>query len=67
MTILLPAIEKNHWDIELVDLNGKLLASGNTDGYKLKMDISKIPNGIYLVYLLNGKNERIIKRIQIIK
>jgi len=67
ITILLPVIEKSHWDIQLLDLNGKLLVSDNTDGYKLKLDISKIPDGVYLIHLLNGSNERIIKRIQIIK
>ncbi len=67
ITILLPVVEESYWDIELLDLNGKVLVSERTDRYKMKMDISKIPNGLYLIHLLNGKNERIVKRIQIMK
>ncbi|MGB4970287.1 MAG: T9SS type A sorting domain-containing protein [Saprospiraceae bacterium] len=67
ITILLPVIEESNWDIELLDLNGKILVSESTDKYKVKMDISKIPNGLYLIHLLNAKDERIVKRIQILK
>lgn len=67
ITILLPVIDESYWDIELLDLNGKVLVSQSTDRYKMKIDISKIPNGLFLVHFLNGKNERIVKRIQIMK
>ncbi|MBK9720362.1 MAG: T9SS type A sorting domain-containing protein [Saprospiraceae bacterium] len=63
----MPVIEESNWDIELLDLNGKILVSESTDKYKVKMDISKIPNGLYLIHLLNAKDERIVKRIQILK
>ncbi|MBK9720359.1 MAG: T9SS type A sorting domain-containing protein [Saprospiraceae bacterium] len=63
----MPVIDESNWDIELLDLNGKILVSESTNKYKVKMDISKIPNGLYFVHLLNGKYKRIVKRIQIMK
>lgn len=59
--------DQTTWGIELMDLNGKLLIGRSTTSGYLRLDISSVPNGIFIVQLENNKGEKIVKRIQTIK
>lgn len=67
LTVILPLIKDGYWELELRDLNGKLLQAGISNLSSYTMDISKISNGVYLIECFNSLNQRIVKRIQIIK
>ncbi len=68
LTIVLPVTGKeDFWNVELLDWNGKFLQGIGTDTRQLRMDITNITNGIYLVKISNNKTDRIFKRVQIIK
>lgn len=67
LTVILPLVKNEYWEIELKDLNGKLLQSGLSTISNYVMDISGVSNGVYLIECHNSDNQRIVKRIQIIK
>ncbi|MBK8450750.1 MAG: T9SS type A sorting domain-containing protein [Saprospiraceae bacterium] len=66
LIILLPSKE-TAWNIDLLDLNGRLLSRSSTDSIKAKIDLSGLNTGVYLIHLTNAKGESINKRIQVIK
>jgi len=67
ITLGLPMIKEGYWEIELKDINGKVLQTAKSHTSSYTMDISKVSNGVYLVECANSLNHRIVKRIQIIK
>ncbi len=67
ITVVLPSLKDGFWKIDLKDLTGKLLQTDNSNSTSFSMDISKISNGIYMMEFFNSDNQRIVKRIQIIK
>lgn len=67
LIIQFPFEDQTPWNIELMDLNGKLLIGRSTICGSLRMDISTVPNGIFMVQLENSKGEKVVKRIQVVK
>jgi len=67
LIIQLPSTNKATWDVELMDLNGKQLMASSKNSSTFRIDISKIPTGIFLVQFSSIKGVRIIKRVQVIK
>lgn len=58
---------KETWDIELMDIDGKQLMLSKANSGTIRIDINKIPTGIFLVKLSSSHGERITKRVQVIK
>lgn len=58
---------KETWDIELMDIDGKQLMLSKANYGTIRIDINKIPTGIFLVKLSSSHGERITKRVQVIK
>ncbi len=59
----LTLINDNFWDIvEILDLNGKVLLTTNTDGERLvKIDVGNLGKGFYLIRCQNDKT-RVLKK-----
>lgn len=66
LIIVLPSKE-NSWNIDLLDLNGRVLSIFSADSIKAKINLSGLNTGVYLIHLTNAKGESFNKRIQIIK
>jgi hypothetical protein len=54
-----------NYQYQLVDINGRMIATGNSNAGSNRINVSNIPNGIYVIQLINNnqkQTERIIKQ-----
>jgi hypothetical protein len=56
--------QKLNGDIEIYDVNGKLVKSLRTEGIEMTIDVYELENGMYFIYFETGK-KRVVKRIVI--
>ncbi|PWV46992.1 cellulase family glycosylhydrolase [Chitinophaga sp. S165] len=62
VTINLPASNKQKSQITLSDINGKVYFSGLTTGNTYRVNVSKLPVGMYIIQIVTG-DKRTIKKI----
>ena len=55
--------EKANYQYQLADLNGRVIAIGSINTGTNRINISNIPNGIYVLQMITTKNQRQTERI----